>query len=56
MYKLIVLDFQSGTAYVKTYAERPEEGEELFENFCSARQITSSECQWMITKGEIIID
>ena len=56
MYKLIVLDFQSGRAYVKAYAKCPEDGEELFESFCSEKQITSTECQWMITKGQIIID
>ncbi len=56
MYKLIVLDFQSGKAYIKTYAVRLEPSEELFENFCAERQITSSECQWMLTKGQILID
>jgi hypothetical protein len=56
MYKLIVLDFQTGRAYIKTYAARPEVNEELFEKFCSERQITSTECQWMLTKGEILID
>jgi hypothetical protein len=56
MYKLIVLDFQSGRVYVKTFPKRTEADEELFESFCSDKQITSTECQWMITKEQIIID
>ncbi len=56
MYKLIVLDFQSGKVFVKTLTKRPQDSEELFESFCSEKQITSSECHWMTTKGQVIYD
>jgi len=57
--KLIVLDFQKNICYVYTLGDDPLPGHKIDDDF-SEKMLYDlghkpSNCQWMITKNEIII-